>query len=249
MPGSFVCDRCGLVFQRANALKYHIRTHTGEKPLKCDICGMRFARPDALTRHTLTHTNERPYPCEVCNKAFKTRQNLTIHKRIHSGERPYKCNDCNAAFIQQPHLKLHQTIHTKTGPHQCGICGCRFNLESNLSSHQLAKHSDASTSQFVTAHTHLEPMGIVSVTTQPMVSSGATISTITSPIGSAYMVTKETSSATITTAIRGSGRVNTDTNQNFPDSDSWNLYQDISLSELQSDYDYDSDDSFSDIPD
>ena len=248
MP-SYNCDQCTLTFQTASTLKRHMRVHTRERPFECRICTKRFARSDALVRHMRTHTGEETHRCDVCSKGFNTKGNLTDHKRIHTRERPYPCEACGFAFTQSSNLKKHQKIH-ETGSLQCEICGCRFNRKINLSNHKLTKHPLASTTQFVTAHTHLEPVGIVSVTTQTTVSSSGnttTISTVTSPIGSAYMVTERSSSATITRAIQVSGRVNTDTNQNFPGSDPENIYQYISPSEL-SRYDYDSDDSFDGIP-
>ncbi|WP_354011394.1 hypothetical protein [Endozoicomonas lisbonensis] len=90
---------------------------------------------------------------------------------------------------------------------------------------------------------------MVTVTTQTKVSSGntTTISTVTSPIGSAYMVTEYRPSATTTTAKQGSGLVTTETNQNFPDSGPGNTGEDASTANLLSHYDYDSHDTFDDI--
>ncbi|WP_407647952.1 C2H2-type zinc finger protein [Endozoicomonas gorgoniicola] len=248
-PKAYICDTCGRTLSDSSAFKKHQLTHTGVKPHICGVCEKPFARADSLTRHMRTHTNERPFPCDVCNKAFRNQGALAEHRRIHSGVRPYECEKCDAAFTQLAHLRAHEKIHESTCPHKCKACGCRFRLESNLSSHLVTDHSYASTSQFVTAHTHLEPVGIVSVTTQTTVTSGSTISisTVTSRKGGAYTVTKETSSATITTATQESGLVTTEITPNVPGSDSRNIFEEIIPDSELALYDYESDDSLSNI--
>ena len=99
---------------------------------------------------------------------------------------------------------------------------------------------------------------MVTVTTQTRASSGntTTISTVTSPIGSAYVFTAYSSSATTTTATQGSGLVTTNTDPNFPGSGSGSILKNASTPELfsiydyhtgVSTYDYDTGDTFGDI--
>ncbi|MCW7551540.1 hypothetical protein NX722_02545 [Endozoicomonas gorgoniicola] len=63
------------------------------------------------------------------------------------------------------------------------------------------------------------------------------------------MVTKETASATITTATQVSGLVTTEIAPNVPDPDSGNIFEEISDSELDDLYLCETDEAFSDIPD
>ncbi|XP_026748011.1 zinc finger protein OZF-like isoform X2 [Trichoplusia ni] len=50
-PRNKICDYCGRAFTTQTMLKFHIRTHTGERPLQCSHCSATFAHSAALYTH------------------------------------------------------------------------------------------------------------------------------------------------------------------------------------------------------
>ena len=76
------CVFCGKLYTRKYGLKIHIRTHTGQKPLRCRYCGRAFSDPSNLNKHVRLHRQDdesSPYQCKICGKILVRRRDLLRH--------------------------------------------------------------------------------------------------------------------------------------------------------------------------
>ena len=79
-----VCNHCGRSFFTKTELKYHIKSHTGERPYRCDVCGETYLSSSTLRYHMQKHSNIM-FVCPECKARFENYVGWSTHmKRVHS---------------------------------------------------------------------------------------------------------------------------------------------------------------------
>jgi len=75
----------------------------GGKRFKClqSGCTMQFDKFNALKQHMLTHTGEKPFECEWCHKTFSLKCNLRRHHNTCKAK-PRDRNDGSCAKLEEP---------------------------------------------------------------------------------------------------------------------------------------------------
>uniref|UniRef100_A0A0A1XNC0 Zinc finger protein 37 n=1 Tax=Zeugodacus cucurbitae TaxID=28588 RepID=A0A0A1XNC0_ZEUCU len=136
----FPCPYCTKLLHTNDALRVHLRLHTGEPAFKCDICQRTFNQKVHYRYHMDRHNNVRNFKCTECAKAFLSKHDLTVHMRTHTGERPFECEICGKDFLILQHLKMHRYSHTSKS-FECAECKQKFTSPSTLRIHQLTIHT------------------------------------------------------------------------------------------------------------
>ncbi|UYV60384.1 ZNF236 [Cordylochernes scorpioides] len=109
--GPFRCNVCQRAFKKANLLKQHERSHSGDKPFKCNECEHTFSSNGILKAHKIIHRGVRNFSCKKCDATFMTNGSLKRHQSIHSDLRPYMCPYCQKTFKSKNSCKSHMRTH------------------------------------------------------------------------------------------------------------------------------------------
>ena len=62
------CNQCDFASSRADVLRTHLKTHSGEigeKSNKCNLCDYASSQASSLMRHLKTHTGEKSNKCNL----------------------------------------------------------------------------------------------------------------------------------------------------------------------------------------
>lgn len=148
----FNCTKCERKFNSRNALKYHLRTHTGLRPHQCDTCDKSFYALNALKAHKRTHTGDKPYKCEYCQRDFRQWGDLKYHVvSKHTDDKNHQCEYCGKAFSRKYSLVLHRRIHTSERNFKCEFCSKAFRASTYLQDHRKIHTGNAAKSYFTLA--------------------------------------------------------------------------------------------------
>lgn len=103
-----LCDECGYATAHKCQLKAHKLIHTGQT-YRCPFTDCRFqaTKRQNLKYHLLTHTREKPHQCEICGQSFSLIKNMRRHMLLHSTDKPHHCNECDFSTTRFDKLKEH----------------------------------------------------------------------------------------------------------------------------------------------
>mmetsp|Transcript_18974 Transcript_18974/g.71821 ORF Transcript_18974/g.71821 Transcript_18974/m.71821 type:complete len:290 (-) Transcript_18974:251-1120(-) len=99
----FVCQTCGMAFNKPARLRRHLQTHDANRAhYTCSVegCDKKYTREDHLKRHMVTHVGWRQFRCPEpgCGKSFYYRYHLRRHSRVHEDKpdgRKLRAKDLN----------------------------------------------------------------------------------------------------------------------------------------------------------
>ncbi|CAB1313071.1 unnamed protein product [Coregonus sp. 'balchen'] len=140
------CARCPICHKFIlGYLRYHILSHSDERPHACPRCGSKYKFDFVLRRHMRLFCKvkkgepvelgeKKVHKCNECGKEFGLKSTLTAHKRIHN---PLRCAYCRRMFPDQETLAIHKVEHK---PVQCTMCEKSFNVIRYLSRHYVDDH-------------------------------------------------------------------------------------------------------------
>ena len=125
-----------------------VKSEKGNRdPLVCDLCGFVARRPDAMRQHRLSRHEGVSYKCDKCPKEFMQERNLKLHvKQVHESE-PLLCDQCDYKTQREDTLKKHKmNMHGSPNDRNdlnkifCDACEFSTTRLDTLRNHKLSVH-------------------------------------------------------------------------------------------------------------
>lgn len=131
----FQCPECAYSTPHSQSLRYHVRTHSGERPHRCPTCARCFSQPASLACHLKTHSDRTYFTCALCGKQFKYKETYETHKNVHSEVRSFVCSICDKGLKSRTALEGHMNRHYNIRNYNCETCGSTFVTRVELLNH------------------------------------------------------------------------------------------------------------------
>jgi len=151
----FSCTLCDYKSSKSELLKFHMETHSSERPCLCDLCGKGFKNMKQMRNHRDLHSTGnvkrntarpkvRTYLCNFCGHNTTSQSSLKIHLRQHTGEKPFSCSECNYSTGDHNSLRRHRMKHSGEKKYKCPHCDYASIQSSTFKVHLRSKHPESS---------------------------------------------------------------------------------------------------------
>ncbi|XP_058451827.1 zinc finger protein 236 [Malaya genurostris] len=130
----YYCDSCGVIFQKQDQLKRHIKQAHGVKEQKCEIINQivqqHYQQPlveddEESGDQCDEDESQQPLSCNVCGEKFAEALDLLAHAEVHTRSESHKCQLCIETFVDEISIKEHvEKFHrAELTDTSCVVCG------------------------------------------------------------------------------------------------------------------------------
>lgn len=127
VEGQYYCDNCGVMFQKRELLKRHIKqVHSVREPKFEPIS--QIVRQRQQNQQQIQEEEEDDEDTDNQMEEIEPQQSLS-------------CNVCGEVFVEALDLLAHAEIHARFEPHKCQLCRESFPDESTIKEHVQNQHS------------------------------------------------------------------------------------------------------------
>ena len=136
----YKCRVCSKNFWTLNALKYHMKSHSGIQPFECQNCNKGYLQ--LVKSYLMTHMSTQKrlvyniYICQTCGYKVSKPCCPDIVRQDHIKHQLFECDICKATFYNYNDMKTHVIAHRcDDRPFKCRICLEDFRRLKELKDH------------------------------------------------------------------------------------------------------------------